>query len=223
MQSNEADWSRVPSPRRHRSSRRPGRCRPARRCRRRSRTDRESPVPQRIPAPQRTTARLPPVPPRRSPAPPRTVRARGAVFVHHAQRIAGPAGDGGFGEPVERFAHLPGVLFGTHPHRAVRRGLGGAGHDLRQRDRQRVSVVVVGVLADDVDPAGRDPYAAPGCRAHRTSRSSAATVSGVVSLMKTFIPDSEPARYFNLCAVRRIENSCRCSHQSSPGTPDFGA
>ena len=155
--------------------------------------------------------------------------------LHHAGRVArpaaGPAGDqlvdgqlhdlavalqGGQGDPP----------VGAPPHR-------GAGR-VRQRDGQHVAVVVVGVLADDVDPArcrpdafrfAREPLAERSPRAvgrrrvvvhaTTTARSCSATSSGFVSVMNAPIPDSEPARYFSLPGARRNENSCRCNHQSS--------
>jgi hypothetical protein len=40
-----------------------------------------------------------------------------------------------------------------------------------------------------------------------TSRSLCATSSGSTSVMKAFMPDSEPAKYFSLSAERRTEKS----------------
>src|ERR1700722_20761049 len=62
----------------------------------------------------------------------------------------------------------------------------------RQRDRQRPAEVVVGVLADQVDPAGRRI-----ADRHLRSRRRAATASGTTSVMKASIADSDAARYFN--------------------------
>ena len=91
---------------------------------------------------------------------------------------------------------------------------------VRERDRQHEAVVVVGVLADDVDPAGRGPDALGarrrtarrrrsaaaarrvGSRARTTARSCSATSSGFVSVMNAPMPDSEPARYFSLPGAR---------------------
>ena len=112
---------------------------------------------------------------------------------------------------------------------------------LRQRDRQAQAAVVVGVLADQVHPAGRGPH--PGRRgavrplergghllgarvqvghrvpAHRpghpTSRNRAAICSGVASLTHAPIPVSDPARYFSLPGARSTDVICRCSRARS--------
>ena len=95
---------------------------------------------------------------------------------------------------------------------------------LGDREREGEAAVVVGVLPDQVDPAGGEgahlqrrqlsalpgyshaaeppPWRCPAPARSTASRSAAADSSGSVSAMNTPPPCSEPARYLSLCAVR---------------------
>ncbi len=130
-------------------------------------------------------------------------------------RVAGapqrPDRPGRIGCPA---GHLPRRGVERDPRRAVgavaargdRAGVLGGERDNgapRQRNRQRETQVVIGVFADQVDP--------PGCavadRHGPSSRSRAATLSGITSAMNASIADSAAARYFSLVALRRIDMS----------------
>ena len=133
------------------------------------------------------------------------------------RRIRRPVADRARRELVERELDHTVVTAGRDRHPAV--GPPGRGHHdlVRQGDREYDAVVVVGVLADQVDPSGRPP-ATVGRRTENilegthepTFRKVSATSSGRVSLMNAPMPDSEPARYLILSLARRIDNTSRC-------------
>ena len=162
--------------------------------------------------------------------------AQGGPVVRHGpgdpRRVAGPAGHGPGADVRER--HRPRavlLLGGDQPHLAVRGAAEGYVGAVRQGDRQAQAAVVVGVLADQVDPAGRRPHAvrlgvelgtellggAAGALGrvpredpfggHASSRRRAAICSGAVSEIQAAIPDSTPARYLSLVGARRTEIS----------------
>ena len=138
---------------------------------------------------------------------------------------------------------------GQQPDGGVAARPDGRRRPLVDGEGQDEALVVVGVLADQVYPAGAGQTPCrgraeggleagpPGRRSRRrcvlcvfmrgrlpgsgwcglraagwtaTSRSRAATDSGVVSLMKAPMAASEPARYLSLSAARRGDVSCRC-------------
>ena len=82
------------------------------------------------------------------------------------------------------------------------RRLGADGDALGDRERQREPVVVVGVLADQVDASGGERARCAQAARAIASRSSAADSSGSVSEMNVPAPCSEPARYLSFSAVR---------------------
>ena len=57
------------------------------------------------------------------------------------------------------------------------------------------------------------------CAHDATSFNRSVMFSGVVSEIQAPIPDSDPARYFNLSGARRIEKICRCRRESSATDP----
>ncbi len=75
-------------------------------------------------------------------------------------------------------------------------------HALGDREGQREPAVVIGVLADHVDAAGRESARSAYPTRSIAPRSSAAASSGSTSPMKVPAPCSEPARYFSFSAVR---------------------
>ena len=91
-------------------------------------------------------------------------------------------------------------------HRVAVRGEIRHDRALGQCDGQRETEVVVGVFADEIDPARRrKPHLGCENRHRHNSRSTDATSSGVTSLMNASIADSEEARYFSLVALRRVD------------------
>ena len=119
---------------------------------------------------------------------------------HDAGDVGGPARHAARGG-VER--DLDQAVFGIAAHAD---GVGVARcecHDgaVGQRNRQRETQVVVGVLADQVDASRREHIVT----SRQSSRRRWATLSGDTSLRNTSIADSEAARYFSLSAVRRID------------------
>ena len=94
----------------------------------------------------------------------------------------------------------------------------GGGAALLDGKREREPVVVVGVLADQVDPTRGPPTAgcplrrSHGGADHTTSRRRAAAVSAGMSLIHVAAEDSAPARYFSRSWARRIVNTspARC-------------
>ena len=88
------------------------------------------------------------------------------------------------------------------PGEPARRCLGAHGDALGDRERQREPLVVVGVLADQVDAAGRERAAALTRHGRSPRAAAAADSSGSVSEMKVPAPCSEPARYLSFSAVR---------------------
>ena len=123
---------------------------------------------------------------------------------HHARHVGGPAGHLA-GSGVERNPHLGVLAVAADDDRVA--VVGHVGHHgvVGQGDGQREPEVVVGVFTDQVDPARRRVPDRPSD--HHSARSRSATLSGVTSMMKASIADSEPARYFSLVALRRVEIS----------------
>jgi hypothetical protein len=150
--------------------------------------------------------------------------ARVAQRPDDAGHVGRPVTDVSAGEPVGLDLDEAALLTGGDAQAVVVPPRDGGAHAEPERHRQHEALVVVGVLADDVDSAWREPhpvgcmavvYAEPGLDsgAHRSppiARSRSTIASGETSLMNTPVADSDPARYFSLSAVRRMENSSRC-------------
>ena len=123
---------------------------------------------------------------------------------HHPGDVRRPARHVA-GSGIERDPHravLPVAADGDHG--VVASGLRRSRRCARAGDRQRETQVVVGVLADQVDPARRR---VSDSRSSTAPAAVAATLSGVTSLMNASIADSEPARNFSLVALRRTDIS----------------
>ena len=123
---------------------------------------------------------------------------------HHAGHVGGPAGHVA-GGGVERDRDLAALAIAAHGERRAVVGIERHDRAFGQCDRQRETQVVVGVLADQIDPAGRrisnrvPPPTAPAAVERR--------FPGATSLMNASIADSEPARNFSLVALRRTDIS----------------
>src|SRR5437588_9362755 len=131
--------------------------------------------------------------------------AAGPQRPHHTGNIAGPPGHV-TRTGVQRNLQPAVSAVAAHGDRlaAIRRERDHGA--LRQRDWQCPAEVVVGVLANQVDPPRRG--VSDGLGHHPpSSRRRSATLSGVTSLINASIADSEPARYFSATALRRIDIS----------------
>ena len=166
---------------------------------------------------------------------PSTAQAVAAQRPEDARDVGAPAAGLLRGDVVEGDLDDAVLLGRRHPEDAVVASGHGGIRPLRQRDRQAQATVVVGVLADEVDPARRRPHArrgaAEGARegvrdrlddlvggavAHgATSRRRAAAFSGATSLTQPPTPDSDPARNFRRPGPRSTDMSCRCSRETS--------
>src|SRR3954451_17042970 len=107
-------------------------------------------------------------------------------------------------------------LGGRHQHRAVAAALGGDGGGEIDRQREHQAAGGVGVVADEVDPAGRDR------RDHRAARSCSAASSGATGFTYSPLPTSAPATYRMTPGARCGPMISTCSHAWGHSPPSEG-